>query len=92
MPTQDETPIGQILEAILTMRGELNARLDKIDAKLTEAASERQAIRDVVDTLPSYDQVADLELQAAGTKRELASLKNQSSHLVAELRRAGLKV
>ena len=75
------------------------ARFDSVDAKLKQAGDERQAIRDVVDTLPTYDQVVQLEHGLASTQSDTKTIRSDTKAIRSEVRtlttrinRAGIPV
>ena len=68
------------------MRGEMNKRFD-------EAAAERQAMRDVIDTLPTFDQVAALEAQTSGIaplRKQVRKVDADIAKVISRLDRAGV--
>lgn len=70
----DQKTLQDLFRVINEMRGDMNTRFD-------EAAAERQAMRDVIDSLPTFDQVAALEAQTSG----IAPLRKQVHKLEADV-------
>jgi len=101
MNTEDEELKAQevIAGLFLSLRSDLNDRFDRIegrlqnmDEKLDVAAFERQAIRDVVDGLPTFDQVVELEKQAEATSNDMKRTQKAIVAIQETLRRATVTV
>jgi len=81
------------------MRGEMNARFEQVDARFDEASAERQAIRDVVDALPSEEDFQELDRKVAvvandtkATRTDSRNLKAEVSRLRSDVKAAGIPV
>ena len=102
----EQTTLQDLFRVMNDMRGEMNARFeqvdarfDKVDLRLDEAAAERQAIRDVVDTLASQEDFADLDRKISSvsadtqaTRQATHEVKSEVSRLRSDVKTAGIPV
>ena len=65
-------------------------RLDGIDAKLDTAAAERQAIRQTVDSLPTFEQVVTVEHGVASLQSDSKAVRSEVRKLATRMDRAGI--
>jgi len=77
----------------------LAPRFEAIDARFDEAAAERQAIRDVLDSQPSEGDFQELDRKVAvvandakATRTDVRNLKAEVSRLRADVKGAGIPV
>ena len=99
MPDDNDIDLSDVLGAVLALQKSQSEGFKAVSEQLSIAAEERQAMREVIDTLPTFDQVADLEKQAAETKyavagveRQLSKVHSEQGRIVTELKKAGLKI
>ena len=71
---------GEVRSEIGDLRSEMNARFD-------EAAAERQAIREVVDTLASQEDFADLDRKISSVSADTQAARQATRETKAEVSR-----
>jgi len=83
---------GEVRSEIGDLRSEMNTRFD-------EAAAERQAMREVIDTLASQEDFADLDRKISSvsadtqaTRQATQDVKAEVSRLRADVKAAGVPV
>ncbi len=82
----ENATIGDLFRLMTEMRADLSsvkqtveghtAKLDDHSAKLDAASSEREAIRNVVDTLPSYEMVESIETAQNRMAEDIATARS----------------
>ena len=81
------------------MHSEISSLRDEMNARFDEASAEREAMRSVIDTLPSEDDFQDLDRKIAviandtkATRTDVRNLKAETSRLRADVKAAGIPV
>jgi len=103
MADENDPTLKDLFRVINDMRNETNARFDDLrshmNARFDDAAAERQAMREVIDTLPSEEDFRELDRNIAvvandakATRTDARNLKAEVSRLRADVKAAGLPV
>ncbi|MGH1482035.1 MAG: hypothetical protein ACRBM6_25455 [Geminicoccales bacterium] len=77
------------------MRAETKVAFERVDARFDEAAAERRAIRQVIDTLASQEDFASLDRKISSVSADTQAtqdVKAEVSRLRSDVKAAGLSV
>ena len=95
----EQTTLQDLFRVMNDMRGDIGDLRGEMNARFDEAAAERQAIRDVVDTLASQEDFEELDRKIAvvatdtkATRTDVRNLKSEVSRLKTAVKDAGIPV
>ncbi|MGI9488230.1 MAG: hypothetical protein ACR2RF_20600 [Geminicoccaceae bacterium] len=99
----EQKTLQDLFRVMNDMRGEMNARFDsvegKVDVGFADLNGQTQAIREVVDTLASQEDFAELDRKIASvavdtkaTRTDVNNLKAEVSRLKSAVKNAGIPV